>query len=139
MTTTANPVLAILRDSWDTADPWGSGMSAAWAVASVLYDADPNAVPPVLGYTPGMGGPEVPGRPFADGGHMTAQDVDADTAMVWGWLHQVDPDAVDVSAYESWSWPTDDPTFAVRVSQLVHAGTVLARYLDVVRLAGRAY
>lgn len=133
-----NHVLAVMRDD-DFTDPWGVGMSWAGAVCDVLYDADPNSVPPTLGYRPGMGGPEVPGMAYGDGGHMSVTEVSWPTAYVWCWLHGLDetapdshPDPDDLTYWE-------DAGFRERAAELVTAAVCLSRYLDWVKAAGRDY
>lgn len=133
----ANPILAVMRDD-DFSDPWGTGMSWAGAVCDVLYDADPNAVPASLGYSPGVGGPEVPNG--GEGVHrITVTDVPWETAHVWCWLH-----GLDETAPESHPDPEDlpywsDPAFRARAAELVTAAVCLSRYLDWVKAAGRDY
>ena len=107
----------------------------------MLYDADPNMVPPEMGYRPGIGGPEVPNGSgeFGDAAHrITLADVPFETTMIWCWLHDVsddDPIASDADALPYW----DEPTFAARAADLRTALVCLHRYLDWCRAAGQDY
>lgn len=132
-----NHILAVMRDD-DFSDPWGTGMSWAFAVAEVLYDADPHMVPTSLDYRPALGGPEVPNG-LAEPHHITIKDVPWPTSYVWCWLHDLDetkpethPDANDLPYWE-------DPTFRTRAEELAVAARCLSRYLDWCKSAGRAY
>lgn len=126
----SNPILDMMRDA-DMGDPWGTAMSWGFAVAEVLCDADPSEVPSVLGYRPGMGGPDVPFMSH-DGEEMAyhPEHVDWETNQVWDYLHQSHAEA---PIY----W--DDPTFEGRVRELVTAALCLNRYLDWCRAAGLDY
>ena len=135
----ANPILDMMRDD-DFDDPWGTAVGWAGSAADVLYDADPNMVPPSLGYRPGMGGPEVPnGSDKVDPYRITLEDVGPhQTVMIWCWLHDVSPDdpiASDADALPYWS----DPRFAARAAELRNALVCLSRYLDWCKAAGRDY
>lgn len=130
-----NPILDMMRDG-DTADMFGLSMSWGYGVAEVLYDADPNEVPPELGYRPSILGPEVPnGR---DEPHrITLDDVPYETAHVWEYLHnfgtyEIEPDAESLPYW-------NDPTFKDRVAELRFAGRCLHRYIDWLREAGKGY
>lgn len=122
-----NYVLRLLRDNWDSADPWGSGMAAAWAVCESLT-AIGSDVPASLGYSPGMGGPEVPGVAFADGGVMSNEDVSYETVEVWEYLDLANKAHADYTLKDR-----------ARVQEVYDAATLLSRYLDWCKLAGRDY
>ena len=124
-----NPIIAMMREDDYRHDPWGTGMSWAYAVAEVLYDADPNMVPSELQYRPSFAGPEVPTRTYADTGEPI--EVSHATSEVWGWLHGEHHDEKPIY------W--EDPTFEARIKVLVVTGRILHRYLDWCRAAGRDY
>lgn len=112
-----NYVLQIARDNWDDHDPWGSAMAWAWAVCESLTAIEAD-VPESLGYSPGMGGPEVPGRPYADGGVMAPEDVSYETNEVWDFLNKAG---------------------GTQILEVQEAARILSRYLDWCKLAGKDY
>lgn len=129
-----NLVLQLMRDD-DFADPWGTGMAWLGAVCDVVYDADPNLVPAVVEYRPGMGGPEVPNG-YAEPHRITLKDVSFATSELWCYAHNMDPNnEVDADDLPYWS----DPTFTHRIDVLVEAANLLHRYLNWCRAAGRDY
>lgn len=127
----SNPILDMMRDG-DTDDMWGLSLAYGFAVAEVLYDADPNLVPSELGYRPGMGGPEVPGPDF-DPHSDEGRDVPFETWQVWEHLHQARAPYTGAPTY----WL--DPTFESRVRELRFAARCLHRYIDWLRDAGMDY
>lgn len=52
-----NPVIDLIRDGWDAADPWGTAINALFDLAEVVYAAD-IPIPEELGYQPGACEPE---------------------------------------------------------------------------------
>lgn len=133
----ANHILNIMRDD-DLSDPWGTAMAWGFAVAEVLYDADPNMVPPELGYRPGIAGPEVPNG-MDEPNRITLRDIPYETAAVYCWLHSIDemadPEALDVNTLPYWS----DSSFDRRAEELRFAAKCLHRYLEWCKAAGRDY
>jgi hypothetical protein len=104
----ANYILAIMRDD-DLSDPWGTGMSWAWAVCSNL-DLMGEDVPAGLGYQPGAGGAVL--ESFED-------------EMVREYLLAVPQPG--------------EPTAEERITEVQRAGVILDRYLDWCKAAGRDY
>ena len=132
-----NHILAVMRDQ-DFTDPWGTGMAWGFAVAEVIYDADPNGVPTSLQYQPSIAGPEVPNG-SAEPHRITVKDIPYETAYVWCWLHGLDesdpdnhPDPEDLPYFE-------DPDFRTRLAELVTAAKCLHLYIELCRQAGRDY
>lgn len=119
-----------MRDD-DFSDPWGTALSWAWGIVETLYDADPSLVPSAMGYRPGMGGPEVPYRAYADQelGHHP-EDVSSETNQVWEHLH---------AGHHQDPIYWEDPGFEARVKELVTAVLCLSRYLDWCRAVGKDY
>lgn len=129
----ANPILNMMRDG-DTGDMWGLTMAWGFAVAEVLYDADPNLVPAELEYSPGMGGPEVPtGSAEPEPHRIPLSMLPYEHVEVWTYLHQTGAEYADDLPY----W--QDPTFDARIAELVTAGRCLARLADWLRADGRDY
>lgn len=145
-----NPVIDLSRDSFDGGDPYGSAMAWAGACADVLWDADPNAVPPSLGYSPGMGGPEVPSATYGDtGDYLDQNDIPAETLWVFAWLHGLDydhempgyhlPRAADGTPAPDDLPYWDGEGFRERAEHLRAACVIWSRYLDWCKRDGRSY
>ena len=131
----ANPILSMMRDDDIAHDPFGTAMSWLGSVCDVLYDADPNMVPHECGYSPGMGGPEVPnGSGEPEPYRITLHDLSWETGEVWYWLH-ADDGTTDADDLAYWS----DPTFEARAQTLRQTARALSLYVDLCREAGRAY
>lgn len=115
-----NPVIEILRDSFDHGDPWGSGMSAAFACAESLTFVGAD-VPAGLGYRPSIAGPVL--ESYED--MLVAEYLGCQVEM------DDDGNIGDILA------PTDvDPRL---IEDVTRAALILDRYLDWCIAAGRDY
>lgn len=109
-----SPAIRALLDSWDGGDPFGSAMSAAWAVAEcgrAMGNAEPGQT---LNYRPSPLSYEMTIEQLADG---QAEDAGFETAEL-------------ASAIQQGLVTEDD---------LVFAAKVLSRYIDICERAGKSY
>lgn len=115
-----SPVIARMIDSWDGGDPFGSAMSAAWAVAEVARAAGVPEVDTTLSVSWGA-------VPMIDLGEaadtLTADEPDPGSDISY-------ETAALADAYLSGEITDQDLTFAARV---------LHRYIDLCERAGISY
>lgn len=104
MTKKTNPVLDLLREDWDSYDPFGSALMAQFDIAECLYRHGAT-VPADWEFSPGLG---------------AGNDLDEEEASYFA--SQID--LLMRSGYER---------------QLIHAGTVLMRYVAQCKLSGLDY
>jgi hypothetical protein len=112
------PAIAYLIDGWDGGDPWGSAMSAGWAVAEVARAAAVPGVDSALEISWGCG-PVIDLGEAADS--LDDRDDNGDVSF---------ETAILSAAYLSGDVTDDDLLFAARV---------LSRYLDLCKSAGLDY
>lgn len=112
-----NPVLEFLRDSFDEYDPWGSALGAHFDIAECLYRHD-QEIPEWWEFRP---------SPLLDAGDTFDPE--------WEGYFAAGLEAWATGDLPFWAHPDSKATF----DDMRHAGNVLARYCNLLRLAGKDY
>lgn len=99
---TRNPVIERMRDTFDSYDSWGSNMGWFFALADVVTEIDPDAVPAE-------------------------------------WEFRQSPFGSDTESYEYQEIRELVDNEGVTLEVLLHAGKIMSRYDNLLRLAGMNY